>query len=469
MVRCGVGRGEERRHRAALGDAEHDCPLGADRVHHGAHVVHARLQVGQAIGRDPVGEARAALVEEDEPPHRSEPPVEAGELRVLPAGLEGADPAVHEHEVERPLADDLVGDPDVAAARVARYRRHRASRRPGDARPRAIVVPRACRAPPGRASRSCRSIWPLELAQRQPTARSRARRRASAGTPGSSRAPPRACPTGRGRACAASEVARAADAERSASRARPRRRGDARGRGPPRSAIRARPPAAPRDARPRAARTAPRTRPAPSAPERERVAQQRSRLLGLALRERPASAGDRALEAGEVELVVCRPRAGSPEHASAAAPPAAPCAAARRGSAPSSVPIPARPRPTGRRRAGRGRRCGWRAAAGPPAAPAACPPRSATARGRRRPLAGRGAGSPSREAADAITVAASRPVRARASVRWCNSEGSAGALRQRRTRSASRRRRGSRGPSWLRGRRSRRWRAPAPPAIEPTK
>ena len=37
---------------------------------------------------------------------------------MLPAGLEGADPAVDEHEVERPVADDLVGDPDVAAARV---------------------------------------------------------------------------------------------------------------------------------------------------------------------------------------------------------------------------------------------------------------------------------------------------------------------------------------------------------------
>ena len=58
----------------------------------------------------------AALVEEDEPPDRGEPPVEAGQLRVLPAGLEGADPAVDEDEVERSVADDLVGDPDVVAA-----------------------------------------------------------------------------------------------------------------------------------------------------------------------------------------------------------------------------------------------------------------------------------------------------------------------------------------------------------------
>ena len=95
-----------------------DRPLRADGVQHCTNVVHARLQVGQALGGDPVGEAGAALVEEDQSPHRREPPVERRELRVFPAGLERADPAVDEHEVDRPVADDLVGDPDVAASRV---------------------------------------------------------------------------------------------------------------------------------------------------------------------------------------------------------------------------------------------------------------------------------------------------------------------------------------------------------------
>ena len=40
------------------------------------------------------------------------------------------------------------------------------------------------------------------------------------------------------------------------------------------------------------------------APERERVAQQLPRLPGIALRERLPAVGDRALEAGQVELVV---------------------------------------------------------------------------------------------------------------------------------------------------------------------
>ncbi len=51
-------------------------------------------------------------------------------------------------EVERAVADDLVRDADVAAARVARLRRHRREDRPGRAR-----KPSPCRAASGR--RSC--------------------------------------------------------------------------------------------------------------------------------------------------------------------------------------------------------------------------------------------------------------------------------------------------------------------------
>ena len=111
-------RGEERRHRPAFGDAEQHCPLGADGIEHRTHVVHAGFQVGQALGRDSVREPGAAFVKEDEPPHRCQSPVEVGQLRVLPARLERADPAVDENEVDWTIADDLVGDPDVAAARV---------------------------------------------------------------------------------------------------------------------------------------------------------------------------------------------------------------------------------------------------------------------------------------------------------------------------------------------------------------
>ena len=82
-----------------------DRPLGADGVEHGTDVVHARLEVGQTLRGDPIREAGAALVEEDESPHRGEPPVERRELRVFPAGLERAHPAVDEDEVDRPVAE----------------------------------------------------------------------------------------------------------------------------------------------------------------------------------------------------------------------------------------------------------------------------------------------------------------------------------------------------------------------------
>jgi hypothetical protein len=114
----GVGRGEQRRHRSPFRETDQDRPLGTDGVQHGTDVIHPRLQVGQMLGGDPIREAGAALVEEDESTHRRESPVERGQLRVLPARLERADPAVDEHEVERAVADDLVGDPDVGASGV---------------------------------------------------------------------------------------------------------------------------------------------------------------------------------------------------------------------------------------------------------------------------------------------------------------------------------------------------------------
>ena len=149
-----------------------------------------------------------------------------------------------------------------------------------------------------------------------------------------------------------------------------------------------------------------------AAPERQRVAQQ----LASPARASPCESACRApaterSKRDEVELVVAAPRAGSPAGVCAAAAPEAPSAAARRGSAPSSAPSPARPRPTARRRSGRGKPCGSRSGAGSRAAPAACPPRSAPARASREPRAGRGGGSPWRtlEATTAVPTVRLHP------------------------------------------------------------
>jgi hypothetical protein len=111
---------EEKRHRAALGDAEQGGSLGSDGVHHGAEVVHPRLEVGNAARA--VGEACPSLVEQDQAREGGEPSQRLG-CGAVPGGLEDRqDPAGDEHDVEGPVADGRVGDADVAVLHVADFR-----------------------------------------------------------------------------------------------------------------------------------------------------------------------------------------------------------------------------------------------------------------------------------------------------------------------------------------------------------
>jgi hypothetical protein len=116
----GIGRGEQHRHRAALGDAEHDGSLRPDGVHHRAHVVHPGLEVGEPVLRHAVREADPALVEQDQAGERREAVQEPGEPRLVPHHLDVRDPAHHEDHVDGPRAHHLVGDVDtVGGLRVA--------------------------------------------------------------------------------------------------------------------------------------------------------------------------------------------------------------------------------------------------------------------------------------------------------------------------------------------------------------
>ena len=112
----GIGRGEEDRHRRALGVPEQDGAAAVDRIHDRAHVVHARLEVGHAGW--PVGQTGAALVEPDQACDRAEPFEEVRVARLLPVLLEVGDEAGEEYEVDRPVAGHLVGDAEVATARI---------------------------------------------------------------------------------------------------------------------------------------------------------------------------------------------------------------------------------------------------------------------------------------------------------------------------------------------------------------
>ena len=109
---------------ATFGKAEERGALRAGGVHHRADVVHPlfvrrQLRVGHAIG-----EARAALVENDQTREGGQPLEEARPRRLLPRQLDVRHPAGDEDQIQRPFADDLVGDVDVAALRVSRLGCH---------------------------------------------------------------------------------------------------------------------------------------------------------------------------------------------------------------------------------------------------------------------------------------------------------------------------------------------------------
>ena len=117
----GVRGGQQHGHRAALGVAAQHRPAGTDGVHHGQHVVHARLEVGHA--RRAVGHPGAPLVEPDQPTERAEPVEEVGVPRVRPVLLEVGHEARDQHDVPVATAGDLVGDVQAVADGVADRRR----------------------------------------------------------------------------------------------------------------------------------------------------------------------------------------------------------------------------------------------------------------------------------------------------------------------------------------------------------
>ncbi len=112
----GMSGREQDAHRPALGDPEQGRPLGPGGVHDRPDVVDPLLE-RRHLG-DGVGQPGAALVEDDQARERAEPLEEASERRRLPLELEVGGEAEHEDQVDRPVADDLVGDRGVAGLGV---------------------------------------------------------------------------------------------------------------------------------------------------------------------------------------------------------------------------------------------------------------------------------------------------------------------------------------------------------------
>ena len=153
----GMKRREEDAHRAALGHAHHRCARRARSVHHRSNVVDPRLQV-----RDPdcVRRARAALVEQDQAAPRRQCAKVARPRRVVPVAVDVRHPSGHVHEIERPVADDLVGDPDVPAARKARNRQ---------------TTPKSASTPPGAQRLTGRRVSVFWIGRRATSRRARGR------------------------------------------------------------------------------------------------------------------------------------------------------------------------------------------------------------------------------------------------------------------------------------------------------
>ena len=116
----GIGRGEQRAIGPPSDTPNERRPLGADGVHHGPHVVHPLLERRQSLDRHRIGQPGAALVEEDQPRERREPLGGTARTPARPRSARCARPSPDEHQVDRSVADDLVGDVDVAAPRVLR-------------------------------------------------------------------------------------------------------------------------------------------------------------------------------------------------------------------------------------------------------------------------------------------------------------------------------------------------------------
>jgi hypothetical protein len=110
-----IGSCEQRGERAPVAEATNNCTIRARGVHDRSDVVHAYLERGPG---NTVRHPGSALVEKEQAANRCEPGEEPRLGRVLPNELYVMGQTRDEDQVERPFADHLVGDVDVAASGV---------------------------------------------------------------------------------------------------------------------------------------------------------------------------------------------------------------------------------------------------------------------------------------------------------------------------------------------------------------
>lgn len=114
-----VGRREDDREGAAVALCEYHGLLAAGCVQDRPGVVHSAFERWQLVIRDTIREPGSTPVEDDETEGGCQPAEEPRDRGLLPVQVEMGDPAGDVQQIEGAVAQDLVGDVDGAASRVA--------------------------------------------------------------------------------------------------------------------------------------------------------------------------------------------------------------------------------------------------------------------------------------------------------------------------------------------------------------
>jgi hypothetical protein len=124
-----IGRRKQGCDGGAVRGADQCGASAAGRVHDGAHVLHPDPERRRLVRLDPVAQTRPAFVEQDEAAEGGEPAEQVAVARVLALDLKVRHEARDVDEVQRAVADDLVGDADIAILGVADFGRLHGSHR----------------------------------------------------------------------------------------------------------------------------------------------------------------------------------------------------------------------------------------------------------------------------------------------------------------------------------------------------
>jgi hypothetical protein len=121
-------RGREQGHHPRRGVLAKECATPrTGSVQYSAKVIHPVLKGRLTSRRGLIGKAGSALVEKNQPREPGQPLEELGDGRNIPRVLEAEHPRLHDDEVDRPVAYDLIGDVEAVALRIRDRIRHSAT------------------------------------------------------------------------------------------------------------------------------------------------------------------------------------------------------------------------------------------------------------------------------------------------------------------------------------------------------